>query len=227
MSSILTLPRHSLANDLWIGEQPVALRNLASATKRLLPMTRACMQVVVLQPTHLSREERQHGLIGNSIFLPQAKPSAVLTTLPPKDVDMQDSVLFVLVGSQKDTVKGSSLLRAPRDEYTAAVECLRKTSPFYAEVELADGREDLLEGCVLETAEDSALAQELLQKGPADAQGQEASKDDEKDTAGGEETTSKDSSKDESVDAPGLMCELSIFENDVDFHWLHHNRNAL
>ena len=52
MSSSLTLPRHSLANDLWMGEQLPALRGLASATKRLLPMTRACMQVVVLQPGH-------------------------------------------------------------------------------------------------------------------------------------------------------------------------------
>ena len=68
MSSILTLPRHSLANDLWIGEQPSALRDLASATKRLLPMTRACTQVVVLQPGHLAREEHQHGFVGNTIF---------------------------------------------------------------------------------------------------------------------------------------------------------------
>ena len=67
MSSSLTLPRHSLANDLWMGEQLSALRGLASATKRLLPMTRACMQVVVLQPGHLSREERQHGFVGNSL----------------------------------------------------------------------------------------------------------------------------------------------------------------
>jgi hypothetical protein len=51
-----------------MGEQLSALRGLASATKRLLPMTRACMQVVVLQPGHLSREERQHGFVGNSIF---------------------------------------------------------------------------------------------------------------------------------------------------------------
>ena len=68
LSSILTLPRHSLANDLWIGEQPSPLRDLASATKRLLPMTRACMQVVVLQPGHLAREEHQHGFVGNTIF---------------------------------------------------------------------------------------------------------------------------------------------------------------
>ena len=197
MSSSLTLPRHSLANDLWMGEQLSALRGLASATKRLLPMTRACMQVVVLQPGHLSREERQHGFVGNSIFLPQAKPSSVLTTLPPKDVDMQDAILFVLVGSQKDAVKGSSLLRAPRDEYTAAVECLRKTNPFYAEVELRDGSDDLLEGCVLETAEDSALAQELLQRGPADAQGQDASDDEKMDGASEE--------KREGLDAPGRV----------------------
>ena len=55
-SSLLTLPRYSLANDLWIGPQPAALQGLASATKRLLPMTRACMQVVVLQPANLQRD---------------------------------------------------------------------------------------------------------------------------------------------------------------------------
>ena len=102
----------------------------------------------------------------------------MLSTLPPKDVDMQDSILFVLVGGQKCQVRGSTLLKAPRDEYTAAVECLRKTSPFYAAVEVRPDGEDVLEGCVLETAEDSALAQELLQKGPADAQGQEEEKED-------------------------------------------------
>ena len=42
-ASTITLPRYSLANDLWLGGQLPALRNLASATKRLLPMTRACM----------------------------------------------------------------------------------------------------------------------------------------------------------------------------------------
>ena len=171
-SSMLTLPRYSLANDLWMGQQPAALRGLAAATRRLLPMIRACMQVVVLQPANLQREERQHGFIGNTIFLPQARPSSVLSTLPPKDVDMQDSILFVLVGAQKGQVRGSALLKAPREEYIAADECLQKTSPFYASVEVRGDGEDVLEGCVLETAEDSALAQELLQKGPADSQGQ-------------------------------------------------------
>ena len=95
--------------------------------------------------------------------------------LPPRDADMQESILFVLVGGQKSQVKGSSLLKAPRDEYEAAVQCLQKTSPYYASVHLQLRPDDVLDGCVLETAEDSALAQELLQKGPADAQGQEDS----------------------------------------------------
>ena len=69
--------------------------------------------------------------------------------------------------------EGVVFVASARSEYAAAVECLRQTNPFYAEVTLGDGGEDLLEGCVLETAEDSALANELLQKGPADAQGQE------------------------------------------------------
>lgn len=189
-SSVLTLPRYSLANDLWIGPQPAALQGLASATKRLLPMTRACMQVVVLQPANLQREERQHGFIGNTIFLPQARPSAVLSTLPPKEVDMQDTVLFVLVGGQKNQVRGSTLLKAPRDEYTAAVDCLRRTSPFYASVEVRPDGEDVLDGCVLETAAESALAQQLLQQRPADAQGQEQDAAVEEETA--EEVAAKE-----------------------------------
>ena len=225
-ASTITLPRYSLANDLWLGAQLPALRNLASATKRLLPMTRACMQVVVLQPANLQREERQHGFIGNSIFLPQARPSAVLSTLPPKEVDMQENVLFVLVGGQKSQVRGSALLKAPRDEYTAAVECLRTTSPFYADVQLRQDGEDVLDGCVLETAEDSALAQELLQKGPADAQGQQ----DDNDSTGAEplqgeaEDTQKDAPADPNLDreddsghtCSGFDFRVRFNDHDVD-----------
>jgi hypothetical protein len=49
----------------------------------------------------------------------------------------------------------------------------------------------------LETAEDSALAQELLQRGPADAQGQDASDDEKMDGASEE--------KREGLDAPGRV----------------------
>ncbi|CAE7487143.1 tkt, partial [Symbiodinium necroappetens] len=140
-SSILTLPRHALANDLWMGRVLPELSNLSPGTKRLLPIVRVCMQVTVLQPLSLPRDERQKGYIGNTIFLPQAGPGAIQATLPPKDQDMAENILFVLVGQKKeDLIKSSKLLQAPRGEYVAAVE--------------------------------SYLARELLQKGPADAQGQ-------------------------------------------------------
>ena len=62
--------------------------------------------------------------------------------------------------------------------------------------------DDVLDGCVLETAEDSALAQELLQKGPADAQGQEDEHDKTSaDIAQGEaEDAQKDSNAEEAQD---------------------------
>ncbi|CAE7548235.1 tkt [Symbiodinium sp. CCMP2592] len=177
-SSILTLPRHALANDLWIGRVLPELSNLSAGTKRLLPIVRVCMQVTVLQPLSLPRDERQKGYIGNTIFLPQAGPSAIQATLPPKDQDMAESILFVLVGQKKQELRSSKLLQAPREEYVAAVEKLRETSPYYRSVALEAGLTpgddvDALEGCVLETAADSYLARELLQKGPADAQGQD------------------------------------------------------
>ena len=177
-SSILTLPRHALANDLWMGRVLPELSNLSPGTKRLLPIVRVCMQVTVLQPLSLPRDERQKGYIGNTIFLPQAGPGAIQATLPPKDQDMAENILFVLVGQKKeDLIKSSKLLQAPREEYVAAVERLRNTSPYYSSVALdssvfPDENVSVLEGCVLETAVDSYLARELLQKGPADAQGQ-------------------------------------------------------
>ena len=95
-SSILTLPRHALANDLWIGRVLPELCNLSPGTKRLLPIVRVCMQVTVLQPLSLPRDERQKGYIGNTIFLPQAGPGAIQATLPPKDQDMAENILFSL-----------------------------------------------------------------------------------------------------------------------------------
>ena len=135
-SSMVSLPRYSLANDLWIGRQLPALRNLAAATKRLLPMVRTCLQVTVLQPGNLVREERQKGFIGNSIFLPQAAPTAIRAVLPPPEQDMQESILFVLVGDgqNKTALQSSALLKAPRGEYESAVRCLQSTSPYYEEV---------------------------------------------------------------------------------------------
>ena len=185
-SSVLTLPRHALANDLWMARPLPELSNLSPGTKRLLPLARVCMQVTVLQPLSLPHAERQKGYIGNTIFLPQAGPTAVETTLPPKEQDMAENILFVLVGQKKNELKASKLLQAPRDEYAAAVEKLRKTSLYYASaaVDLSrfphgDADCSALEGCVLETAAGSYLARELLRKGPADAQGQDQEDDEE------------------------------------------------
>ena len=114
LSSVLTLPRFSLANDLWMGRQMQPLRNLAAGTRRLL------------------------------------------------------SILFVLVGQKKDTLASSALLSCPRDEYDAAVSCLQRSSPYYRNVELRRCSESPTQGCFVETSEDS-----YLQKGPADAQGQD------------------------------------------------------
>ncbi|OLP77182.1 hypothetical protein AK812_SmicGene42788 [Symbiodinium microadriaticum] len=93
-SSVLSLPRHALANDLWIGRQLPELQNLSPGTRRLLPLVRVCMQVTVLQPLGQAPAERQKGFIGNTIFLPQASPTAIQATLPPKEEDMTENILF-------------------------------------------------------------------------------------------------------------------------------------
>ena len=126
----------------------------------------------MLQPTNVSAHERQKGFIGNSIFLPQARPSKVLSTLPP---DMAETILFVLAGGKKQQFRRSGVLEAPRQEYVNAVRTLQEVSMYYSDVPLSEecsNTDDLWQQCVLET-EDRYLARELLQKGPAEAQGQQ------------------------------------------------------
>ncbi|CAE7234073.1 unnamed protein product [Symbiodinium microadriaticum] len=192
----LMLPRFALANDLWIGRCPLPLRDLQEGTKRLLPMIRACVQVTVLQPAGVEQAQRQRGFIGNSIFVPQATPSKIQKVLPPSPEEIQSTISYVLVDSQKRDLRRATMLSAPRAEYEAAVKCLQTTSLFYAQSVLdprgtayflavehrvsnrhfASGQDTaapVLMDCVMETDGQSALAQQLLQTGPADAQGQE------------------------------------------------------
>ncbi|CAK9066078.1 unnamed protein product, partial [Durusdinium trenchii] len=212
-AQVLTLPRHALANDLWLGRALPELRSLSAGTKRLLPLVRVCMQVTVLQPVVLPHAERQKGFIGNTIFLPQASPSSVEAVLPPRAEDMAEHILFVLVGHNRGDLRSSATMQAPREEYVAAVERLRQTSKYYAEaaVDLSrwSGQEEtMFEGCVLETDADSYLARELLQRGPADAQGQESSQQEEDDAGMAEDTAESGERAHEDSGQLRLVCGL-------------------
>ena len=179
MATPLLMPRYSLANDLWIGRCPPALQNLEAGTQKLLPLVRTCIQVTILQGSGLHASERQRGLIGNSIFLPQASPSQVQRVLPPSAETLQEHFSFVLVDAEKKNIDRAPLLETSHARYAAAVKCLNELSPYYQDVGVAverlgdDGLAPALLDCVLETSADSALAQRLLQSGPADAQGQD------------------------------------------------------
>eukprot|EP00434_Breviolum_minutum_P028084 symbB.v1.2.024842.t1/scaffold2378.1/size80641/1 len=150
-----------------------------AGTQKLLPLVRTCIQVTILQGSGLHSSERQRGLIGNSIFLPQASPSQVQRVLPPSAETLQEHFSFVLVDAEKKNIDCAPLLETSHARYAAAVKCLNELSPYYQDVDVAverlgdDGLAPALLDCVLETSADSALAQRLLQSGPADAQGQD------------------------------------------------------
>ena len=136
---------------------------------------------------------------------------------------MADTILFVLVGSQKDTLRSSGLLKAPREEYLAAVRKLQEISMYYREVEVDEARideYDFVEGCVLETAKDSHLARQLLQEGPADAVGQG---DDE--TGGGTEQQGVvDGVAKQLTEDSGHLMSTIVGLNDTEddgMQWLH------
>ena len=110
MATPLLMPRYALANDLWIGRCPPALQDLEAGTQKLLPLVRTCIQVTILQGSGLPPSERQRGLIGNSIFLPQASPSQVQRVLPPSADTLQEHVSFVLVDADKQNLHRAPLL---------------------------------------------------------------------------------------------------------------------
>ena len=191
LSKPLALPKHALANDLWMGRCPPGLMDIAEGTQRLLPMVRACVQVTVLQPATADRTQRQKGMIGNTIFVPQATPSQVCKVLPPPMEDVQEHLTFVLVDHEKRNLSTAPLLRAPRAEYEAAVRSLQERSLYYKDVEvrverlLSEEGDPILLDCVLETDGGSALARRLSQTGPADAQGQDAGESEEEEQRDG------------------------------------------
>ena len=188
MATPLLMPRYALANDLWIGRCPPALQDLEAGTQKLLPLVRTCIQVTILQGSGLPASERQRGLIGNSIFLPQASPSQVQRVLPPSADTLQEHFSFVLVDADKQNIHRAPLLETSHSKYCEAVKCLNclnQLSPYYHDVDIAldrvgdDGLAPALLDCVLETSGESALAQRLLQSGPADAQGQDVEEEQE------------------------------------------------
>ena len=140
-----------------MGRCPPDLMDIAEGTRRLLPMVRACVQVTVLQPATADRTQRQKGMIGNTIFVPQATPSQFCKVLPPPMEDVQEHLTFVLVDHEKRNLSTAPLLRAPRAEYEAAVRSLQERSLYYKDVEvrverlLSEDGDPILLDCVLET----------------------------------------------------------------------------
>ena len=102
-NKVPTMPRYALANDNWGGRLPKALQNLSAGTKRLLPLLRVCIDVTVMQKgVHIPRDQKQTGLLGNQIIIPQSSPSQICAVLPPRCADtarIEEFVHFVLVSS--------------------------------------------------------------------------------------------------------------------------------
>ena len=53
--------------------------------------------------------------------------------LPPSPEEIQSTISYVWVDSQKRDLRRATMLSAPRAEYEAAVKCLQTTSLFYAQ----------------------------------------------------------------------------------------------
>ena len=78
------IPKNALANDNWIGREPMVVRDASQGTKWLSCLGRACWRQIRLGRG--AAHTQQRGLSGNVILL--AQPSASIPSLeqpPPED----------------------------------------------------------------------------------------------------------------------------------------------
>ena len=118
---------------------PHPLSDLHEGTKRLLPLVRVCIDITVLGPEDVPRSQRQRGLLGNHITVPQANPSKVCATHPPnhnEPSNLHEFFNIVLVGSTMQNQSGARQWKVPRGQYTNAVRHLQASSLVYQQAVL-------------------------------------------------------------------------------------------
>ena len=205
------MPRYALAKDNWGGRAPPALLGLCPGTQRLLPLVRVCIDVAVLGKNDIPRDQRQTGILGNHIMIPQSTPAQVIAALPPAadDPTVPEHFSVVLVGTAVADHSRQRLLAVPRQEYERAVRCLQETSLVYKGVALSQEGLDalhadstptpLLRECVTSVPEDSALASALVQDGPADAVAGEGPRFRHADSSASSDTDTASSQSDDNI----------------------------
>ena len=136
------LPKHALANRLYVGPVPKELSDLTMVEESLIARARAKSWIVKLQETEngQSLPTSQRALKGHTIIYPQ-EPERLATLLPPPIEDALTFICVVFVGSTRVTPEWLKAKAKPlvvrREKVYMALKWLKANNPLYQNVEIA------------------------------------------------------------------------------------------
>jgi hypothetical protein len=100
------LPRFALANHMFIGLVPEALKDLTPIKESMVALCQAKCWIVQLKriddPDDIVAPNLQRGLRGHVIIYPQ-QPEQIATKLPPSIEDVATTVCVLFIGSLRPT----------------------------------------------------------------------------------------------------------------------------
>ena len=136
------LPKHALANQLYVGPIPKELSELTMVEESLIVHARAKSWIVKLHETESGKTlpTAQRTLKGHTIIYPQ-EPEKLSTVLPPPVEDAVTFICVVFVGSTRVTSEWlrteAKLLVVRHEKVYAALKWLKANNPLYRDVEIA------------------------------------------------------------------------------------------
>ena len=144
-----TLPKHALANRLYVGAVPEELADLTMVEESMIAQARSKSWIVKLQEhdTDVAAPTAQRGLKGHTIIYPQ-EPDKLASLLPPSIEETLTFICVVFVGKSKMTNtwlrEKAKPLVVRREKVRSALVWLKRNNPLYKDIEISESNLDSL-----------------------------------------------------------------------------------
>ena len=144
-----SLPKHALANRLYVGPVPEELRDLTMVEESMIAQARAKSWIVKLQEQDADSASAtaQRGLKGHTIIYPQ-QPEKLATVLPPPIGETLTYICVIFVGSSTLTKtwlrEKAKPLVVRREKVRNALVWLKKNNPLYKDIEINEANLEAL-----------------------------------------------------------------------------------
>lgn len=130
------IPKFSPANNMWLGDIPVELKELTIPEEKLISLYRHNSCIIKLHSPFHSTTTAQAALKGNCITFLQNVPN-IVNSLPLALDDLCDTVKVIFVGAQRpERIHLKRILTVRKEKVVQALHWLKKYNPLYQNVEV-------------------------------------------------------------------------------------------